>query len=229
MGSPTILATFAVIAAVLLMAFVGDLMGPYMRPIPIGASAAMFFSLAIAFIVTPWASIRILRRGRKYSCLTEGAVFVPDGDKPQPHVAPEENSLTRSCLRLMRPLIACPRSRHIFLGGLVGLLLALARKVIDIFHSTPDVVDTGWYIEADQPKVRFAIAKEKAALHAISAETISETLKTAVGGESLDLLHIPREKEDVNIVLQLPLASMLLAPVRVPILYFMAHKRQLKR
>ena len=55
------------IAAVLPMAFVGGLMGPYMRPIPIGASAAMFWSLLIAFIVTPWASIRILRWGKKYS------------------------------------------------------------------------------------------------------------------------------------------------------------------
>ena len=71
-GNPTILATFAVIAAVLPMAFVGGLMGPYMRPIPIGASAAMFWSLAIAFIVTPWASIRILRWGEKYSTLDRG-------------------------------------------------------------------------------------------------------------------------------------------------------------
>ena len=85
--------------------------------------------------------------------------------------------------------------------------LALAQKVIDIFHSTPGVVDTDWYIEADQPKVEFVIDKEKAALHGISAETISQTLKIAVGGESVDLLHVPREKEDVNIVLQLPLAS----------------------
>jgi multidrug efflux pump subunit AcrB len=66
-GNPTILATFAVIAAVLPMAFVGGLMGPYMRPIPIGASAAMFWSLLIAFIVTPWASVRMLRWGKKYS------------------------------------------------------------------------------------------------------------------------------------------------------------------
>ena len=85
--------------------------------------------------------------------------------------------------------------------------LALAQKVIDIFHQTPGVVDTDWYIEADQPKARFVIDKEKAALHGISAETISETLRIAVGGESVDLLHVPREKEDVNIVLQLPLAS----------------------
>jgi multidrug efflux pump subunit AcrB len=85
--------------------------------------------------------------------------------------------------------------------------LALAHKVIDIFHSTPGIVDTDWYIEADQPKDEFVIDKEKAALNGISAETISQTLKIAVGGESVDLLHVPREKEDVNIVLQLPLAD----------------------
>ncbi len=61
-GNPTILATWAVIGAILPMAFVGGLMGPYMRPIPIGSSAAMLFSLVIAFTVTPWAAIRILRR-----------------------------------------------------------------------------------------------------------------------------------------------------------------------
>ena len=42
------------------MAFVGGLMGPYMRPIPVGASAAMVFSLLVAFIVTPWAAVRLL-------------------------------------------------------------------------------------------------------------------------------------------------------------------------
>jgi multidrug efflux pump subunit AcrB len=85
--------------------------------------------------------------------------------------------------------------------------LSLAHAVIDIFHGTSGVVDTDWYIEADQPKVRFVIDKEKAALHGISAETISRTLAIAVGGASVDLLHVPREKEDVNIVLQLPLGS----------------------
>jgi multidrug efflux pump subunit AcrB len=359
-GNPTILATFAVIAAVLPMAFVGGLMGPYMRPIPIGSSAAMFFSLAIAFIVTPWASLRILRWGRKYSCLTEGAAGVTEGEKAPRPSEPAGNFFTRIYCRLMEPLVTWPRRRYIFLGGLVVLLLAsmtlvaigfvkvkmlpfdnksefqiilnmpegsslertteaardiaaavrtepevtdyqvyagvaapfnfnglvrhyflrrganvadiqinllpkgkrraqshdiaervrprvaaiaakfgarvavaevppgppvlqtlvaeiygpdepsrlaLARKVIDIFHNTPGVVDTDWYIEADQPKVRFIIDKEKAALHGISAETISETLRVAVGGESVDLLHVPREKEDVNIVFQLPLAS----------------------
>jgi len=54
-GNPTILATFAVIAAILPMAFVRGLMGPYMRPIPVGASVAMLFSLVVAFVVSPWA------------------------------------------------------------------------------------------------------------------------------------------------------------------------------
>ena len=57
---------------------------------------------------------------------------------------------------------------------------ALAQEVIGIFQSTAGVVDTDWYIEADQPKVRFVIDKEKAALHGISAETISQTLAIAV-------------------------------------------------
>jgi len=53
-GSPTILATFTVIAALLPMAFVSGLMGPYMSPIPVNASMGMLLSLAIAFMVTPW-------------------------------------------------------------------------------------------------------------------------------------------------------------------------------
>lgn len=59
-GGPTILATFTVIAALLPMAFVSGLMGPYMSPIPINASMGMFISLAVAFIVTPWMSNRLL-------------------------------------------------------------------------------------------------------------------------------------------------------------------------
>ena len=61
-GGPTILATFTVIAALLPMAFVSGLMGPYMSPIPINASMGMLISLAIAFVVTPWLALRLLRR-----------------------------------------------------------------------------------------------------------------------------------------------------------------------
>ena len=59
-GNPTILATLTVIAAILPMAFVGGLMGPYMMPIPVGASFAMIFSLAVAFVVSPWLFSHIL-------------------------------------------------------------------------------------------------------------------------------------------------------------------------
>jgi multidrug efflux pump subunit AcrB len=60
-GNPTILATFTVIGAILPMAFVRGLMGPYMKPIPVGASLAMILSLFVAFIVTPWASVKLLK------------------------------------------------------------------------------------------------------------------------------------------------------------------------
>jgi multidrug efflux pump subunit AcrB len=373
-GNPTILATFAVISAVLPMAFVGGLMGPYMRPIPIGSSAAMCWSLAIAFIVTPWAAIRILRWGRKYSCLTEStasasgqvaaskvpaatALGVGESGKPHSHFEHEEDFFTRLYRWFMGPMIAKARWRLAFLAGIIVLLLAamatvglgwvkvkmlpfdnksefqiilnmpegsalertaeaareiaaavrvepevtdyqvytgiaapfnfnglvrhyfmrrgphiadvqvnlvskserkaqshdiakrvrprvaaiaakygarvavaevppgppvlqtlvaevygpneasrlaLAHKVIDIFHTTKGVVDTDWYIEADQAKVRFLLDKEKAALHGISDDAVAQTLKMAVGGEAVDLLHLPREKEDVQIVVRLP-------------------------
>jgi multidrug efflux pump subunit AcrB len=60
-GGPTILATFTVIAALLPMAFVSGLMGPYMAPIPINASMGMLISLAIAFVLTPWLARLWLR------------------------------------------------------------------------------------------------------------------------------------------------------------------------
>jgi multidrug efflux pump subunit AcrB len=70
-GNPTILATFTVIAALLPMAFVSGLMGPYMRPIPVGASAAMLISLLIAFIISPWLSYKVLK-GTKIHTEGEG-------------------------------------------------------------------------------------------------------------------------------------------------------------
>ncbi|MBL8191045.1 MAG: efflux RND transporter permease subunit, partial [Acidobacteria bacterium] len=107
-GNPTILATFAVIAAILPMAFVGGLMGPYMKPIPIGATAAMIFSLLVAFIVTPWASLRLLKR--------EGGHH--GGDENQ------EGRLTQAYRRVMTKLIRVPRWRYGFLLAVTLLLLA---------------------------------------------------------------------------------------------------------
>jgi len=104
-GNPTILATLTVVAAILPMAFVGGLMGPYMRPIPIGASAAMIFSLLVAFVVTPWAAIRLL--------------------KPAAHHAHDQEDLfTRLYRRAMGPLLASGRLRMLFLGGVAALLVA---------------------------------------------------------------------------------------------------------
>ena len=104
-GNPTILATLAVVAAILPMAFVGGLMGPYMRPIPIGASAAMIFSLMVAFIVTPWAAVRILKPGGH-------------------HEGEREDFVTRLYRRFMGGLLHRPLLRWGFVGGVVILLLA---------------------------------------------------------------------------------------------------------
>jgi multidrug efflux pump subunit AcrB len=114
-GNPTILATWAVIAAILPMAFVGGLMGPYMRPIPIGSSAAMIFSLLIAFTVTPWAAIRLLAKGRTPKA-TEAA-----GQQDHDH-APDD-ILTRLYHRVMEPLLGSVFWRALFFATIVVLLL----------------------------------------------------------------------------------------------------------
>jgi multidrug efflux pump subunit AcrB len=108
-GNPTILATFTVIAAILPMAFVRGLMGPYMRPIPVGASAAMLFSLAVAFVVSPWAALRLL----KHYASADGG-----------HEHEAEGWTTRLYRRMMNPLIQNGRRRVMFLAGVVVLLFA---------------------------------------------------------------------------------------------------------
>jgi multidrug efflux pump subunit AcrB len=116
-GNPTILATFAVIAAILPMAFVRGLMGPYMRPIPVGASLAMLFSLAVAFVVSPWAALRLL--GRKH--LAGAHTLTPE----------KESWLTHFYRRAMRPLMRRARNRWAFLG-IVVLLLVLACSLVPL-------------------------------------------------------------------------------------------------
>ena len=344
-GNPTILATLAVIGAILPMAFVGGLMGPYMRPIPVGASAAMVFSLLVAFIVTPWASLRIL--------------------KPNTSVEGSENHekegwSTQLYRRIMTPLIESPLWRWIFLIAVICLLLIscalvgiglvrvkilpfdnksefqvildmpeaatledtataamemgeylktvnevtdyqiyvgtsgpfnfnglvrhyylrqgpyladiqvnlvekghrkdqshaiakrvrpalkqiahrnnarvkvaevppgppvlstlvaeiygpnydrqreIALQVMKIFEETPGVVDVDWFMEEDQPRYHLEVDKEKAALHGVSVAQITRTLESAITGRQVGLLHQQAEKEDVPIILRLPLSA----------------------
>jgi multidrug efflux pump subunit AcrB len=343
-GNPTILATFTVIAAILPMAFVRGLMGPYMRPIPVGASAAMIFSLLVAFVVTPWASLRLLGRKQGYGA-----------GHDERHG--EEDWTTRLYRRVMSPILHQPALRWGFLAGVVLLLLAavsllyfkvvtvkmlpfdnksefqviidmpegapleetarvaremgnylstvpevtdyetyvgtaspynfnglvrhyylrrgpnvadiqvnllpkhdrqaqsheiskrvrprldeiaetygaqikvaevppgppvlqtlvaeiygpeysrqieVARQVRDIFKKSSGVVDVDWYVEDDQPRYQFVVDKEKAALHGVSTEQIARTLQLSIGGSPAGLIHQPREKEDLNILLRLP-------------------------
>ncbi len=352
-GNPTILATWAVIAAVLPMAFVGGMMGPYMRPIPVGSSAAMIFSLLIAFSVTPWAALKILKgHGKKDAGkMSEFVETLDDSDH-----APD-NLFTRTYHRFMDPLLRNAWLRWGFLGLVTLLLLgsmalvptghvrlkmlpfdnksefqvilnmpegtsleqtahvagmmadsfrdepevrdyqiyvgtaspfnfnglvrhyflrsganvadiqinflpkhdrdaqshdlakrirprlaaiaeehgasvavaevppgppvlqtlvaeiygpddasrlALADKVRSIFESTDGVVDIDTYIEDQQEKAVLIIDKEKAALHGISEGTVTRTVQMALNGSSVDLLHDSSEREDVNIVFELP-------------------------
>ncbi|MGA9335603.1 MAG: efflux RND transporter permease subunit [Rudaea sp.] len=126
-GGPTILATFTVIAALLPMAFVGGLMGPYMRPIPINAAAGMLISLAVAFVVTPWLAYRLLRRH----------MHQPQGEVSHERIVEESRIdafLQRLFTRVMTPFVsgqkASRRRRSLFLG--MGLLVLLAAGLVGV-------------------------------------------------------------------------------------------------
>ena len=111
-GNPTILATFTVIASVLPMAFVSGLMGPYMAPMPIGASIAMILSLFVALTITPYL----------------GYIFLREKDKKgaeEKSEKPLENTLIYKIYnKLERPLLESKTKRWLFLGGTFFLLLA---------------------------------------------------------------------------------------------------------
>jgi multidrug efflux pump subunit AcrB len=335
-GNPTMLATCAVIAAIIPMAFVSGLMGPYMRPIPVGASAAMFFSLVVAFLVTPWASLRLLKhrgghrdagearlttlyrrvmghmvRDRRWRNGFLGGVVVllvlsvalfplklvkvkmlpfdnksefqvivdmPEGTTLEqtavvtreigvyvgtvpevtdyqmyvgtaspynfnglvrhyflrhgPNVADIQVNLTprgersaqsHDIAKRVRPKIDEIAARYgarvkiaevppgpPVLQTLVAEIygpnyerqLEVARQIRDIFDKASGVVDVDWYVEDDQPKYRFVVDKVKASLNKVSAEQVATTLRIALDGMNVGLLHQPGEKEDVPITLQ---------------------------
>ncbi|NOT20889.1 MAG: efflux RND transporter permease subunit [Sideroxydans sp.] len=117
-GSPTILATFTVIAALLPMAFVSGLMGPYMSPIPINASMGMLISLAVAFIVTPWLAYKLAA----------------------PHHATLKDERDTKIAHFFRNLLSpflngvhgIPARRKLWLAILAGLVLAVLLGVVKL-------------------------------------------------------------------------------------------------
>ncbi len=115
-GGPTILATFTVIAALLPMAFVSGLMGPYMSPIPINSSMGMMISLAVALVFTPWLCRKLL------------------GSDAPAHEAPESPWLRRVFEKLLRPFLgdaAARRRRHrLYWGVFAAIVLAVGLTVV---------------------------------------------------------------------------------------------------
>jgi len=340
-GNPTILATLTVVAAILPMAFVGGLMGPYMRPIPIGASAAMVFSLLVAFIVTPWAAVRILKSGhsagheredlvtRGYRVVMGKLLHVPamrwgfllgvvalllgsvslfyfqfvkvkmlpfDNKSEFQVIVDMPNGTTleetaRAASALARATLDQPQVvnlqtyvgtaspfnfnglvRHYYLrqgsnvadiqvnllpkadrnlqsheiakqvrqrllpvaeqygarikvaevppgppvletlvaevyGPELAQRTAIARRIRGLWKATNGVVDVDWYVEADQPKYRLLVDKEKAALSGISEDDIAQTVALASSGFQAGLLHSDSAKEDVPLTLRLDRAT----------------------
>jgi multidrug efflux pump subunit AcrB len=106
-GMPTILATLTVVLAFIPMAFVTGMMGPYMRPIPFNVPVAMITSLFVAFIVTPWASYRLMKAEHH------------DGNPP----SMEETTIHRLYKKALGPLLANPGKRKVFLAAIVLVFL----------------------------------------------------------------------------------------------------------
>ncbi len=111
-GNPTILATFTVIAAVLPMVFVSGMMGPYMSPMPIGASIAMIFSLFVALMITPWLAYRLLKHD--------------DKEEDENDYSLEKTLIYKIYDKTMRPMIENKTKRWIFIAGVTLLLFGSA-------------------------------------------------------------------------------------------------------
>ncbi|WP_376696282.1 efflux RND transporter permease subunit [Wenzhouxiangella sp. EGI_FJ10305] len=125
-GTPTIMATLTVMAALLPMAFVTGLMGPYMGPIPINASAGMVLSQVVAFVVAPWLAVRLLRRdkGSEESTVERRESSI-EGINPRLH---------RIFSSIFTPFLGDKRrNRWLLAGGVVGLTLLV--MLLPIFQA----------------------------------------------------------------------------------------------
>ncbi len=155
-GSPTILATFTVIAALLPMAFVSGLMGPYMSPIPINASMGMLISLAVAFIITPWLVL-------KFSSAHHAAL------KDE-----RDTLLSRFFRKRLTPFLNGAHGkaarRKLWLAILAGLLLAVSLGVVKlvILKMLPFDNKSEFQIVVDMP-TGTALEQTSGVLHDIGA------------------------------------------------------------
>jgi multidrug efflux pump subunit AcrB len=156
-GGPTILATFTVIAALLPMAFVTGLMGPYMSPIPINASIGMLISLAVAFVVTPWLAAKLL--GREHPPHAEGETG---------------NRVTRFFERVMTPFLrgrdGAPARRKLYLAivALIGLSVSLAAVRLVVLKMLPFDNKSEFQVVVDLP-TGTALEETAHVLHEIGA------------------------------------------------------------
>ena len=343
-GNPTILATFTVIASVLPMVFVSGLMGPYMSPMPIGASLAMIFSLFVALIGTPWLAFRLLKaedgHEEEYdikkslyykvfdrtltplidswwktalvfvfvTLLLGGAISMiplkmvelkmlpfdnksefqvivdmPEGTtleetaratkdivsylKTEPEVkdyqyyvgtgAPinfnglvrhyylrqndnmadiqvnlvhknDRSAQSHDIAKRVRPKVQEIASRYQanvkvvevppgppVLSTIVAEVygpdqeqqIMLAEKIKAIMKDTPGVVDVDWMVEDDYSEYSLVVDKEKAAYRGITTEQITNTLRMALDGAEVGLLHTDTELEPVGLEVRLPIAA----------------------
>ena len=120
-GNPTILATFTVIAALLPMAFVRGLMGPYMRPIPVNASTAMFFSLIVAFVISPWAAYYLLRK---------------EAEKEEEKFELKKSFTYKAYNKIVRPLLESTWKRWAFLLAILLMMVG----AVSMFYTKTVVV-----------------------------------------------------------------------------------------
>ncbi len=343
-GDPTILANIAIVLAVMPMALVSGMMGPYMEPIPIGTAAAGMLSLLVAYVVTPWAGIRFIKfpelseedlkddkipdslferfyrliitplvrvprtrlvfilvaailvvgaillvplrfvkvkmlpfdnksefqvvldlpEGSTLETTTAAAMAISDYLKTVPEVTDIElhsgisgpfnfNGLVRHyflrrsahmadlqvnlapkakrtrqsheiALSVRQPvqeiarrfganakIAEVPPGPPVLQTLVVEVFgpteegrIALASQVQTIMQNTPGVVDVDSYTEEDQPQTIFEVDQTKAALLGLSPEHIAQAIRLGVTGASVGLMDLPREREDVALLVRLP-------------------------
>ncbi|MDR2992033.1 MAG: efflux RND transporter permease subunit, partial [Burkholderiaceae bacterium] len=152
-GGPTILATLTVIAALLPMAFVSGLMGPYMSPIPINASMGMLLSLAVAFVVTPWLARLWLKKDAAHGGKGLSARLLPLFE------------------RVFAPLLGAARNRALLgavIVALVALSLALPALGLVVLKMLPFDNKSEFQVIVDMP-AGTPVERTAAVLHALGA------------------------------------------------------------